>query len=153
MIRGISFRIKQEKNILWKILKCINVKKYNWYNVEDQSEAWHFTDDFKEEPFFKSSIYNGEDFASLIRRSHSIIFLKMEAYEENPKRFDIQSYEEFQKSSCKMLLLIYDCEFVEIYAKDQEIIDSIYENAYSNKFTDVRYICDANDLRKIMSVL
>lgn len=154
MKRGISFIICQkEDHILWKILSSINIEKYNWFNIENQNESYLCEDELGEEPFLGNTIYNGHDFAKRIIKDHYIIFLKLEAYEGKTNSFNIHSYEEFQKSSCQLLLLINDCTFVEIYAKDQIIMDTIYKNAQKYGFTEVEYIYDNNDERKNMDVL
>lgn len=154
MNRGVSFKVSQENdNILWKILNCINIKKYNWFNIKNQNESWHRIDNFVDKPFLENVFYNGESFAEQIQKNHYIIFLKLEAYEGYSDFYDIHSYEEFQKNSCKLLLLMYDCDFVEIYAKEQYIIYEIYKNAQRNNFMEIKYICDTNDERKTMDVL
>lgn len=36
---GVSIKITKTKNTLWQILKCIDVEKYHWYNIENQNES------------------------------------------------------------------------------------------------------------------
>lgn len=116
MIRGVSFKISQKKDsTLWNILNCVNVRKYNWYSIQSQNEAWEYINDVQESPFLGKEMYDGKSFFDEIHKDHFIIFLKLQAYEGIPDSYDIHSYKEFQESPCKILLLIYDCEYVEIY--------------------------------------
>lgn len=151
MIRGISFKISQlTENILYQIFGNIDVNKYNWYNIEGQNEVW---DRGMNKVLFDRKFYDGKDMSECIKIKHYIIFLKLQAYDEYGEYYDIHSYEEFKKSDCKMLLLINDCEFVEIYSKESEIIEIIYNNALINNFKNIQYITDYNDKRKKMDVL
>lgn len=153
MIRGVTFKIPQKKdNILWKILNCIDVQKYDWYNIESQNESWSYVNDLEERYFLEENYYDGGSFSQEIFEEHYIIALKLQAYLVGMDFFEIHTYEEFQKSTCQILLLIYDCEFVEIYAKEQNVIIAIYDNAQNNNFIEIEYITDANDGRKIMDI-
>lgn len=151
MFNGVSFKIPQTtSNILWQILRCIDIEKYRWYNIESQNEVW---DSPLGDIFFEKELYDGKSFLKLINLNHYIVFLKLQAYLENGCFYDIHSYAEFETSDCQLLLLIYDCQSVEIYAKDQEVIKDVYENALTNRFTEVQYITESNDSRTKMDVL
>lgn len=58
-----------------------------------------------------------------------------------------------KKSKCKLILLIYDCEYVEVYAKDENIIQSIYSNAINNSFSDIKLLKDSGITRKTFWIL
>jgi len=150
MIRGVSFKTIPNSNILRQILNCINVEKFCWYNIESQNEVWanHLGGTSIEKNY-----YNGKSFLQQINSEHFIIFLKLQAYFGNGNFFDIHTYEDFQRSDCQLLLLMYDCNFVDIYAKDQLDIKAIYENALTNNYTEVEYINESNDGRTKMDVL
>lgn len=153
MVRGISFKVeKKEDRILEEILKGINVLNYDWYNIESQMEAWYFEDD-GEEGFLADTYYSGRELLKNISKNHYVIFLKLEAYPKKTNDFDQHTLEEFQSSECKILLLIYDCRYVEIFAKEKNIIDNLYINAQKKGFTKIEYITDVNDGRIKMDVL
>lgn len=151
MIRGVSFHIPQMRGtVLWQMLSCINIEQYCWYNIESQNEVWT---DTPGNVFFEAGYYDGKRFLQQIQLDSYIVFLKLQAYFEDSKFFDIHTYNDFQESDCQLLLLIYDCEFVDIYAKDQDIIKSIYENALINNYTEVEYITKNNHVRTKLDVL
>ncbi|WP_444641541.1 DUF2691 family protein [Caproiciproducens sp. R1] len=150
MIRGVSFNVLPCDNTLYQIFKCIDVEKYCWYNIDSQNEAWNNP---QGTPFFETDYYDGKSFLRHIISDHFIIFLKLQAYFKNGSFFDIHSYKEFDKSDCQLLLLIYDSQSVEIYAKDQILIKDIYENALANYYTKIQYITESNDGRTTMDVL
>lgn len=79
--------------------------------------------------------------------------MKLQTYFPKGKFYDIHTYQEFVKSDCQILLLVYDCEFVEIYAKEPVISQALYQNAVLHNYSDVVYITDANDERTKMDVL
>lgn len=150
MIMGISFKTQQNINVLPIILNGINVENYFWYNIDSQNEVW---DSPQGELFFSKENYNGKDFAEHIKMNHFIVFLKLLAFNKNRRFFNIQTYEEFQNSDCQLLILIYDCQQVEVYAKSQKEIQTIYQNAINNKYIDVTYITNENNKRTQMNIL
>ena len=84
--------------------------------------------------FFKEEYYSGQDFYEQIKLPHLVIFLKLQAYSEEEPYADIHTYDEFIKSSCLLLVLIYDCESVEIFSKDERITRSLFDNARRKGF-------------------
>jgi hypothetical protein len=150
MFIGVSFKIPQKVGIvLWQILNCINVEKYFWYIYQD--EVWEKTP--FGDVFFKNDGYDGNNFLQRILCDHYIVFLKLQAFFNDDENLYIHTYEEYKKSDCQLLLLIYDCEFVDIYAKDQILIETIYENARKYNYTNLKYITEENDPRTNMDVL
>ncbi len=150
MKRGLSFKIPYQNNFLWQILKFIDIENYDWYNVDSQCEVWK---NFNENLFFETDFYHGKDFANKIREDHFIIFLKMQAYLKNGTFIEIHSYDQFVKSECQILLLIYDCDNVEFYIKNISTIETLYEHAINNGYSDVNYITDKNDKRLCLDIL
>jgi len=151
MIRGVSFQIPQEtSNMLWQILKCVDTEKYHWYNIKSQNEVW---DSSHTNGFFALDYYAGKHFSELICLNHYILFIKLQAYIEKNEFYDIHSYEEFIQSNCQILILVYDCEYVEIYTKDLDITNALYRNAFNQGFTEVEYITEINDNRTKIDIL
>ncbi len=152
--RGVSFDVPQQKDnkMLAEILNRIDVESYLWFYVDSQSETYC---DFKmsDADFFDKEIYSGSEFLNHIQNLHYIIFLKLQAYEDDGGLSDIQTYEEFLESKCKLIILINDCNFVEIYTKENEITEAIYKNACDKGFKNVEYITECNDKRKEMNVI
>ncbi len=65
---------------------------------------------------------------------------------------EIDTYADFLCSKCEFIIFIVDGIFADIYAKDQTIIEIIKKNAEENKFENIRYITDENDIRTEFSV-
>ena len=150
-MRGLSFKISNPKGLpLVQILKCVEVKNYYWYVVPSQNDTW---DSCMEQLLFNCDTYDGLSFYDTIKQDHFVIFLKLQAYFSRGKNDEILSYEDFQKSECQLLLLIYDCCYVDIYLKDQAIIEELYQHALSSGYQAVHYITDDNDTRTKMDVL
>lgn len=155
MIRGISFKVSQDQDrILWEIFQGIDVSKYIWYNIQSQNEAWCRRDnEILDKTFLKKSRYRGQEFLERIREKHFIVFLKLEAFEEETADYEVHSYEEFKESACKILLLIYDCEFVEIYVKEKKLTEALYSNGEKWGFSDMEFISEETDQRIRMDVV
>lgn len=150
-MRGVSFKIlRTTQNMLWQILKCIDIKSYYWLLIPNQSEVWG---SLSKDSLWNTTFCDGESFFHFVKSTHFIISLKLQAYSVATKElFDIHTYEEFLKSDCQLLLLIYDCEFVEIFAKDPSVISDIYKNAILCNYANISYITDQNDGRIKMDV-
>ena len=73
MKRGVSFEIPQQTaDTLWQILSAIDIYKYFWVVIEDQTEVW---DSRYENDFFRQRCYTGKNFAKCIQQDHHIVFL------------------------------------------------------------------------------
>ena len=81
-----------------------------------------------------------------------LIFSFMNKQVEKASNKEI-SYDEFIKSSCLLLVLIYDCESVEIFSKDERITRSLFDNARRKGFSETALITDENDGRTKMDIL
>ena len=102
---------------------------------------------------FEKEYYDGKSFLQNIMTEHYIIFLKLQAYFDNVKFSNIHTYKDFQDSDCQLLLLIYDCKSVEIYLKDINNVNLLYESALKNNYTEIGYITSSNDGRTKMDIL
>ena len=51
------------------------------------------------------------------------------------------------------MVLIWDCEFVEVYSKDEELTQRMYESAQKNDYKEITIITDENDKRVNMDIL
>ena len=151
VIRGISFKVPQKnQNMLCEILSGIDISAYSWCCIKNQTEVW---DKVSEKELFDETNYNGNDFLKCIQTPHYMIFLKLQAYYQTHNFYEIQSYENFIDSDCQIIVLVYDCEFVEIYAKDITVCNSIYKKASQSGYDDVSYITEDNDRRTKMSII
>lgn len=143
MIRGLRFENQNSYNsYLDKLLHGIDIRKYVWEIDEDQV----FT---KEGFLFSEDSYTGDSFSELITQpSYLVFFINLQAYPIGIGYLDIETYDDFRKSSCEILIFVTDSIFVDIYAKDENIIETIKLNAERNNFTKIQYITDENDTRK-----
>lgn len=151
MIRGVSFQISQmAAPTLWEIFKGSDVGHCYWYVVQNQTEVW---DASSEDGFFAEELYVGDEFLNLIKNKHYIVFLKLQMYAEPCNFKNLHTYDDFFQSNCQLILLIYDCEYVEIYSKDNKISEEIIHTAVENGYKNVCYITDENDCRTKMDIL
>ncbi len=149
-IKGIEFKIPNEYDkYLGKILEKVNDNNYIWKIEED--EIYLEQNENNNENLFQNNRYSNAEFQERIfSQNYYMIFANIKMYlkEDN---IEINTYEDFIKSKCILILLVTDNEFVEVYSKDQDILDIIYKNAITNKFKDVMYISNNNYKRKKFS--
>lgn len=150
IIKGISFEVAQDApNNLSKILSPVAVEEYNWFVERGQTEVWRMP---SEEDFFDKDFYYGCDFQTHIQENCFIVFLRLQAYDPLGTFQEIHTYRQFLESDCRLLLLIYDCEQVEIYAKEETVLSSIYEVA-AKEFGNVQLLSDINCIRSRLDIL
>lgn len=149
-IKGIEFKIPNEYDkYLGKILEKVNDNNYIWKIEED--EIYLEQNENNNENLFQNNRYSNIGFQERIfSRNYYMIFANIKMYLEEDN-IEINTYEDFIKSKCVLILLATDNEFVEVYSKDQDILDIIYKNAITNKFEDVLYISNNNYKRKKLS--
>lgn len=153
MIRGISFKVSQtfSGRILFDILNFLDLEDYVWYNVKDQSETWA---NMQGDEFLNMNTYSGTEFKNLVLQPHYIVFVKLQAYFYDHNFYNIKNYTEFCQSDCQLLILVSDCDYIEIYVKDDKLVKNFYEFIVDNKsYIDVTYITDLNDTRTNLNVL
>ncbi|MCD2349064.1 DUF2691 family protein [Clostridium guangxiense] len=149
-MRGISFQINGcgHKNILRTILSEIEIEKLWWHISED--EIYNEMD----ESLLENRYINGETFLKIIKeKSYSVIFANIKAYPPNSTPNDIENYDDFIKSECKLVILCSDVFYYEIYAKNDWMIEIIKNNAIKNNFSNIEYITNENDCRTGFSVI
>lgn len=151
MIRGVLFKIPQlTTNTLGKIFNAVDVNRYYWCVIQSQTETWNNS---LEDDLFARKCYTGEEFSKCIQSNHYIVFLKLQAYCTYSDFENISEYDAYMKSDCQLILLVYDCEYVELYSKDHSIINSVYQRAVTNAYSEIEFIIDSIDGRKKMDIL
>lgn len=135
-------------NVLLDILGCINIENYCWYNIESETQVWDKT--YKND-LLTSNYYNGEILLKFISSKHFAMFIKFQAYFKDGTFTDISTYDDFKNSDCQVMFLLHDCDFVEVYAKEKEIIDKFYKRALKLNCEEIEYKTDKNDIRTRMS--
>lgn len=149
-IRGVSLETEQTRSCLLKsLLSPINIEDYYWYRPIDQEEVWARPNG---NVFFQKNTYSGPELGELINSDHFIVFLRLEAYKNLEEISFFDSFEQFSKSLCQIVLLISDCEYIEFYFKDEKLARKVYKS-HINEFQNVKYITDENDTRTGMKLL
>lgn len=82
----------------------------------------------------------------------SIWELVLHKYPDEKQVQAIDSYEDFVNSDCELCLLYYDCGPLEIYIKDANCIQSIWNRLVSLNAQDLKLITDTNDNRSFLYV-
>ena len=139
MTRGISFQIpnSHDKHIA-HILSGIDPNQYVWRINEDEV---YRTVDF--EYLFSKNVYSGKELQELISaQDYYAVFLNLQGYMSENDIAEINSYEDFLNSKCKIIVLLADNTFVDIYAKDINLIETIHLSAKEYDYTDISYITD-----------
>ncbi len=141
---GIEFKIPNVwGTVLNKILDDIK--------LDDLIFKINFEEVFAEnnEFLFNKDIYTGLEFSELIKtENYYPIFLNLKLYDKDTNyEENIENYDDFLNSNCKLILTIVDCEFVEVYSKNTDYLNIIKENAIKNNFLDIIEINNKEDIK------
>lgn len=144
---GIKFKIPNEWGRLIKdILYEIECEEYIWKIDEDEV---YLEDTTKNDGFLfpqEKKVFNNTEFMEIISKpSYYTVFVNIQTYFKQGLLCDMQTYDDFLKSDCEIILLITDNIFVNIYAKTESIIEKIKANAINNNYTQIKYITDENN--------
>lgn len=132
---GIRFEIPNEwNNYLSLIFNDVDDKSFNWIISDEEIFLADYSD------LFKESIYKNSTFKEVISNnkyyliSGNILAFKSSNYK------DINTYEDFQNSDCEILVVVVDSYYVDVYVKNDKILEQIRNNAIDNKFKNIEYI-------------
>lgn len=112
---GIEFNSKNNENLVDYLIKNINLDEYDFYISE--YDIFH--------KYNESFIVEGLDLSikqieELINNDYGILSLKIEVYKKNTPKPVVITNKDFLNSECEYILLIIDCECVEIYFKENK---------------------------------
>ncbi len=137
---GISFEVPNKYDVfLSKILKNVDFEEGVWKVVNDEVLSERGTN------FFNKEIYLNDEFKELIKTTHYPIFLTLQLYNKSDRFNEIKSYDDYFNSDCKLLLIIVDNTFIDVYSKDKTILKQIKVNAKENSFINIKDIENKED--------
>ena len=153
MKRGIRFEAPNEYgNILAEILKPFALEDFCW-KIGD-CESYIAGDKGLERNLFPEgqTIMEGIELKNLLENNaYYVIFAELQAYPDSSFSV-VENYGEFIDSDCELVLLVVDCIYVDLYCKDESMIELLYEHALKRRFKRVAYIAGKNDTRTRLSV-
>lgn len=149
MIRGIEFKVNiQNTDILNKVLKGIFLDDYDFYISEDEIIC---NNEKAQVQIPKKG--NGELFENLATHiPYYVNFINLQAYKKGKKYDEVDNYSEFINSECQFIILIVDGQYLEIYAKSDNLILQFIKNAVQLKGEEIKIKTDYDDGRVRMSV-
>ena len=142
-LRGVSFKIpNQYGKYLKDILNLVEQKELEKCLIV-QSEVY----DKKMRNLLHCGIYHFTDLLEKVEESY-INYLNLQIWGEIPLKQlkEVSNYQDFITSACIIVILIYDCEFVEIYSKNPDVLLTKCQKRYGDncagiyKDNDSRYI-------------
>lgn len=153
MKRGISFELPNEYGFfLAEILKPIDMTALSWRLGSGESYKV-VNNELSENLFLEDEkLIEGKLLKKLLENNpYYVIFADLQAHPKG-KVTEINTYEEFVKSECELVLLVVDCYYATVYCKNREKLELLYTHAHNCGFENIEYITDENDGRTRLSV-
>lgn len=155
IVHGLSFRIPQQMPLfLAAILKGIDVGSYQWKVFTNQSEVYPLGEDggVINGTVYTEEAYEGEAFLDQIMKPQFVLFLKTGAFQHDADLKEINTFSEFYQCGCELLVLLNDCEYVEVYTKNAKHLNIILANCVINRFEDIELITEEDRRTDNMNV-
>lgn len=151
---GLSFKVTQDKtNVITEILENINLEKYQWKIDKSQEEIYTLDKDgISDDVFFEKEVMKGKELKRIIQKPHYVLFVKIVAFPDKSALCSIDRYADYLASDCELILFIYDCEYVEIYTKSINNMNSIINNCVRYGYANVELISEQTRNRELMIV-
>lgn len=145
-LRGIECIFKKRFDV-WPFLSSLcNLLGSPVFNVVDASVFSH-GQKLSIPPVLPSSFFES------LTQVHAVgERLVLRLYLEKENLQEIDTYEDFQKSNCEMIILLYDFCYVEVYSKKQQWTQQFFDLAISTENTIVEKKYDSSDPRTTMYV-
>ena len=153
MKRGLTFDIPNTfGQFAADILKPFPISAYTWF-IGDGEAYTDFKEDTDTDLFPQNQrIIEGHELRQRLEgNSYYMIFAELKAFPSGMVT-EINTYEEYLKSSCELVILIADCSYVSLYCKDPDMLEALYQQAVQCGFLHVDYVTDENDARTRLSV-
>ena len=85
--------------------------------------------------------FNDDYFDDLLQNSCTGERLILQVYHESEKAEKIDTYHDYTKTQCKMIVLLYDACYVEIYCKNHEWLTNLWNTATNipNALVELKY--------------
>lgn len=140
---GIKFELPNEYcNFLGKIFNGIDLKETEWSIVN--SEVFNE----KGNDLFEKDTYNNSEFQDIINNNkYYLVFLTLISYNSGSKKININNFEDYFNSDCNLLLYIIDNIFIEIYVKNEDLLNQIKYNVKLNNFKNFKYIKNEKEFK------
>ena len=136
---GIRFNVPNEYgHILEKILHNITVEEYDWF-VEYEDILVEPI--IKERNLFDKKVLKGLDFKKEISTgSYYVVFLRLYAFPVGIPITQINSFKDYFNGDCELMIFFTDAIFVDLYAKNEEVVMKIYTTVQEARFAQVEII-------------
>jgi hypothetical protein len=138
---GVRFEISNEYGkFISDVLQPFNYIQYKWQINNDEIYVIHDGKFTHEWLFTENLIYEFEFFNLVNDNIYYMIFSTLKAFPKEETPIKIDTYEEFVKSKCELIMMVADSSYVELHCKDISLIDKLYNNAKTKGYENIKYI-------------
>ncbi len=147
---GISFQIPNKYGkYLADILESIPFSKYKWLVDNDEIHLLK-NNEFTNQFLFKEEdkVIEGKELYRIAKdNDYYIVFVTLKGFLKDGIVKSVKTYKEFKDSDCQIILGIYDCSYVMIWCKEEQLVSKIYNYVTIKGYKDIKFICE-DDLIK-----
>ncbi|MFZ5987723.1 MAG: DUF2691 family protein [Bacillota bacterium] len=152
MRRGVRFKVPNRYGrLISDILKPVDCRLYYWHINSDEIYI-SGGGEFNGKSLFNENILQGKDFVDIINSNdYVMIFAEFKAFPDAVSISEISTYQDFINSTCQLIVLVVDSVYIDIYCKNDVIVEKLFENTEDKGYKEIEYI-DESDTRTRMYV-
>ena len=136
---GIRFEVPNKYgNVLSEIFEDIAIDEFNWLIAHEDILVEPVKTN---EDLFTEKIICGSQLKVLLNRApYYILSAKLYAFPNKSECIQVNSFREFNSSSCELMAFFTDAIYVDIYLKKEEIIKILVLNTKKHNFKNIEII-------------
>lgn len=132
MLRGVGFVENAAEKVFLHFAKLMDIAMFQWYVDDVELNYIHF----------REGKYSGSEFKDALGGLSSLSFARIRRYPPKASIHNIDEYNDYIESECDSLFLFYDGGYFELYAKDPNLIHTVFKLGSENGFDRIHYIDD-----------
>lgn len=143
---GLKWNIPNKYDvILKKIFENIDFHNYKWHLSENEILTPTGED------FFSNQVYENDAFQKMITTPHYPIFVTLELWTKTSKITEMKDYPDFLKENCELILFVTDSIYVEIYSKQEKLLEAILNNVKHYNMEKIEIMTTTTQIRNKFS--
>lgn len=133
---GLDIKIPNNRGqYLLDLFSNVEILKYNWSIQHEEILCYENNKYIDTKMLFPQIWMNGGDFLKQISsENYYIIFADIQACPLAKEKTTIETYQDFLDSDCELVFLCVDSMFVEVYGKNETILQQIMTNCKQFQF-------------------
>lgn len=143
---GVSFQLRYDSgSFLSEIFSLIDVHKFIW-SIGDNEIIYRDENGHLSTSIFDNELMTGSEFLrSIEKKKYYLVYADIKAFTHREQIRPIETYDDFVQSDCEIALLCTDTVYVEVYCKNESLMNTIIDNCRRFGFSNLQVLSRAEN--------